>query len=135
MALLIDTSVLIDLERRKGLEDVDLDLLTGDVVALSSITASEFLVGAYRSSTIGLQRAREAYIEALFQRYAVLPFDLQVARVHARLAATLESTGQRIGAHDLIIAATALAYNYDVTTHNLREFRRVPGLTVRSIDW
>ncbi len=37
--------------------------------------------------------------------------------------------------HDLLIAATALAYGHSILTHNLREFRRVPGLDVRQPRW
>jgi tRNA(fMet)-specific endonuclease VapC len=33
-----------------------------------------------------------------------------------------------IGAHDLMIAATALAHGCAVLTENIKEFSRVPGL-------
>ena len=65
----------------------------------------------------------------------VLPFDLLVARVHARVSAQLLDAGRLIGAHDLLIAATALAHGYAVLTQNLRDFRRVPGLDVRQPSW
>jgi predicted nucleic acid-binding protein len=35
-----------------------------------------------------------------------------------------------IGAHDLLIAATAVLLDFSLATVNLREFRRVPGLQV-----
>ena len=47
----------------------------------------------------------------------------------------LSRTGQMIGANDLLIAATALTYGYDVMTHNVRDFEKVPGLDVRRPDW
>ncbi len=37
-----------------------------------------------------------------------------------------------IGAHDLIISATALAHGHAVLTDNVGEFRRVPGLEILS---
>jgi predicted nucleic acid-binding protein len=37
-----------------------------------------------------------------------------------------------IGAHDLWIAATALAYGLGLATDNGTEFKRVPGLRVLS---
>ena len=43
--------------------------------------------------------------------------------------------GQTTGAHDLLIAATALAHGYGVMTDNIRDFERVPGLEVRQPDW
>jgi tRNA(fMet)-specific endonuclease VapC len=60
----------------------------------------------------------------------VIAVDLEVARVHAELWATLQSRGEMIGAHDLLIAATARALNYGVVTLNVDEFQRVPGLNV-----
>jgi tRNA(fMet)-specific endonuclease VapC len=50
------------------------------------------------------------------------------------LAARLTRTGQPIGQSDLMIAATAVAHNYGVVTHNVRHFERVPGLSVLSAD-
>lgn len=44
------------------------------------------------------------------------------------LYATLASQGQMIGAHDLIIAATAMHQHFAILTTNPGEFRRVPGL-------
>jgi len=74
-------------------------------------------------------------VEAILERVPVLPFELRTARVHARTWAQLVSGGQSIGAHDLLIAATALAHGYAVLTQNRREFERVPGLVVRQPNW
>ena len=52
----------------------------------------------------------------------------QIARVHADVWVQLAAKGQRIGAHDLWIAATALVHGMGVATGNVDEFRRVPGL-------
>jgi tRNA(fMet)-specific endonuclease VapC len=49
------------------------------------------------------------------------------------IRATLERSGTSIGEADLWIAATALAANGTVVTHNTSEFSRVPGLAVE--DW
>ncbi len=135
MALLIDTTVLIELERRKRSAAIDLDVMLGGDAALASITASEFLAGAYRSRSAALRHEREDYIEGFLRRYPVLPFGLAEARVHARLWADLTATGQMIGANDLIIAATALAHDFGVLTHNLRDFQRVPHLLVHQPGW
>lgn len=56
------------------------------------------------------------------------------ARVHAGLWAALASKGHLIGDHDMLIAATALAMNSKVATFNKEEFRRVPRLSLVSID-
>ena len=51
-----------------------------------------------------------------------------MARVHARIWADLAAAGERIGAHDLLIAATALAHDLPLATGPAAEFRRVKGL-------
>ncbi len=55
---------------------------------------------------------------------------LGVARVHAEIYAELANKGQMIGAHDLIIAATARCHDLSLLTDNATEFSRVPGLRV-----
>lgn len=41
----------------------------------------------------------------------------------------LERKGVKIGAHDLIIGATAIARGDTVLTLNRRDFSRIPGLS------
>lgn len=46
---------------------------------------------------------------------------------------TSERQGDVIGGNDLLIASTALSHGTTLVTHNVREFQRVPGLTLE--DW
>jgi tRNA(fMet)-specific endonuclease VapC len=52
--------------------------------------------------------------------------------VHADVWADLSERREPIGAHDLWIAATALAHDLGVATRNASHFGRVPGLSVRA---
>jgi predicted nucleic acid-binding protein len=125
---LIDSSVLIAAER--GMLSLEEKLLSlGDEpVALSAVTASELLHGVHRASTPAQRTRREAFVEQMLAHIDIIPFDLVVARIHARLSANLYRTP--VGAHDLIIGATALALDYQVATRDLRSFPRLPGLKV-----
>lgn len=135
MAQLIDSSIFIEMERR-GRQLADLVAAMADEpVALASITASELLTGIDHANTPARRLRREAVVEATLTLIPVLPFDLLVVRTHARLWAQLAAAGQLIGAHDLLIAATALAHGYAVLAQNVRDFRRVPGLVVRQPRW
>ena len=62
----------------------------------------------------------------------VIDMDAATARQYGRLRAHLRSIGQPIGPNDLWIAAHALARDVSLITHNLSEFRRVPGLSVET---
>ncbi len=131
MAGIVDTSAVIALERR-GLGPGDnLQPHFGSDVAIASITASELLVGVYRAKSTAQRHQREQFVEWVFSQLPILSFDLQVARVHARLIIDLVTRGQPLGRHDLIIAATALAHARDVITLDMRSFPQVPGLIVQ----
>jgi tRNA(fMet)-specific endonuclease VapC len=126
VAVLIDTDMLVDLEW--GVTNPDVDSAIGDQDrAISVITVSELLHGVHRAR--GAQRTRRiAFVEHLLAGMRAIEITEQVARVHADVWAQLARKGQHIGAHDLWIAATALAHGMSLATSNVIDFRRVPGL-------
>lgn len=130
MALLIDSNVLIGLEREGSPADRLASELGEEAIAIAAITASELLHGVHRADTALRRGRREAFVEAILEMVPVLAFDLPVARAHARLWADLRARGAQIGAHDLLIAATALAHRLPLLTRNPRHFRLVEGLEV-----
>lgn len=128
MAVLIDTDLLVDLERGVGNREVDAAIGDQDR-AISVITVSELLHGVHRAS--GAQRTRRsAFVEHLIAGMRAIEITEPVARVHADIWAQLAGKGELIGAHDLWIAATALAHGLALATGNGEEFARVPGLRV-----
>ena len=56
------------------------------------------------------------------------------ARRHAELWAELAIEGMMIGAHDMLIGATALARGDALATLNQREFSRIAGLRLLPLD-
>ena len=62
----------------------------------------------------------------------IVDLDADAAREYGHLRAHLRSIRQPIGPNDLWIAAHALARDVPLVTHNLSEFRRVPGLSVET---
>ena len=129
MGALIDSSVLIAAER--GALDLEsiLEEYEDTDFALSAITASEMLHGVHRADDAARHSRREAFVEALLSRFPVLAFDLAAARAHARLWAQLAGDGVKVGAHDLLIAATAMAKGLDVVTRDEKSFPKIPGLS------
>ena len=132
MGLLIDSSVLVAAERgRLRLQDV----LTGsedESVAISVITASEMLHGIQRAKTVDQASKRQMFVSFILDLFPIIPIDLEVAHHHARIWAELQVRSEMIGAYDLLIAASALAFGYKVMTLNVDEFTRVAGLQVLS---
>lgn len=64
-----------------------------------------------------------------FSRLPVMPFDESALEIFQ----DLKSQQLGVGTHDLRIAAIALARGAKVITQNLKDFERVPGLSVE--DW
>jgi tRNA(fMet)-specific endonuclease VapC len=128
MAVLIDTDMLVDLER--GVVNAEVEHAIGiEDRAISVITVSELLHGVHRVS--GAQRTRRlAFVEHLLGGIRAIEITEQIARVHADIWAQLATKRRLIGAHDLWIAATALAHGMGIATGNADEFQRVPGLRV-----
>lgn len=144
MGTLLDTTVFIDLERAVRRlppptamdavgERLEEQLGPDEDVAIAAITASELLHGVHRASPEHRGR-REAFVEAILAAFPPLPFGLLAARAHARIWAELAATGQDIGAHDRLVAATAITAGWRVATANFRHFDRIEGLDVLAIS-
>lgn len=99
---------------------------------LSVVTASELLHGVHRARDENTRARRSAWVEAVLERFPLLDVDLATARAHALLWAELASAGRLIGPHDLWLAAACLSNGLSMVTANVREFERVPGLTVEN---
>ena len=131
MAVLIDTSVIVNAERRRA----SLESVAGDEDrTISVVTASELLHGVHRAVDARARMRRHAFVESVLARLQPVPITMHVARAHAEVWARLEADGALISAHDLWIAATALAHGMPVATVNVRHFERVPGLDVLAVS-
>jgi tRNA(fMet)-specific endonuclease VapC len=131
MAALIDSSVLIAVERGDLSADAIATGYAAEDVAVSAVTASELLHGVHRARTPGQRHRRQAFVEGLLAQFPVVDFDLTVARVHASLWADLAKRGVAVGERDLMIGATALAKDYTLVTRDQRSFSKIPGLSVQ----
>lgn len=129
MGVVVDTSVFIAFERNARAINLA-GLPAEDDLFISTITISELLVGVHRADTGARRNRRLAYVEAILAGFPALSVDVEAARVHAQLHAAQLDAGSRSGAHDLLIAATALAHGFAVLTRDVDDFSRVPGLTV-----
>ena len=128
MGVLIDASVLIEVERGRLDLSRQLHGREDEEVFLSVVTASELLHGVHRARTPAQRRRRSAWVEGLLGSLPLLPVDLGTARAHAELWAALAAAGRLIGPHDLWLAAACLAHGLALVTANVREFGRVEGL-------
>ena len=123
--LILDTSVLIGAERRA--EDLERAVEDEDDVAIAAITAAELLVGVELAS--GKRReTRARYVEEVLATLTVEDYTFATARAHADLLAEVHRSGRPRGAHDLVIAATAVATSRTLVTSDARGFADLPRL-------
>lgn len=90
MGTILDTSVLIDYERG----DKFFGLNDGSDIAISAVTASELLHGLHRAKNSIQRRRRAKFITAAFKTLTIVPFDLRIAGVHARVGAAMAGVGR-----------------------------------------
>jgi len=127
---IVDTSVLIAIERGQVDPSVLRGLDPNEEVAIAAITASELLHGVHRLKSAVARTRAARFVELTIESLRVVPFDLDVARIHAQLDAELSAAGLSVGDADLMIAATAVSLDYRVATRDLRSFPRIHGLSV-----
>lgn len=97
----------------------------------SAVVIGELYKGAYRS------QAQERHLTNIEQRVLpaviVLPYDTGTAKIFGKIRAHLEEAGTILPDADLQIAATALSYDLELVTGNLRHFSRIFGLKLNTI--
>jgi tRNA(fMet)-specific endonuclease VapC len=98
-------------------------------IAISSITVAELEYGVAKSRR---QAQNKDSLVRFLRYFELLDFDQMSAEHYGAIRACLEESGQPIGAMDMLIAAEARAYDLIVVTDNVREFERVPNLTVEN---
>ena len=128
--LILDSTVLIAAERRG---DPLMGLLADDDdVAIAALTAAELLVGVELAG-VRQREKRRAFVEDVLSVLPVETYDVEVARAHATLLAHARRSGRPRGAHDLVIAATAVARRRDVVSDDGTGFEDLPGVRLLAL--
>jgi tRNA(fMet)-specific endonuclease VapC len=106
-----------------------LDRFAMEQLCVSVVTKAELLYGVKRSSSPKVNRP---IVEAFLKHVTVLDWDGLAAEHYADVRAGLERKGTPIGNLDTMIAAHARSLQALLVTHNLKHFKRVPGLKVET---
>ena len=134
MGLILDSSVVIAAERHGDTVEQLIEQIvnrTGDQeAALSAIGLTELIHGIYRARTPEMRLRRETFLNELLADLTVHPYTKETAMLAGKLDGEQQSRGVVIPFGDLLIGATALSLGYQMLTGNLRDFQRIPGLSV-----
>jgi len=114
---LLDTSVVIDFPAAQVAQ-------VADEVAVSAVTIGELQYGVAVAPDPLTQMARRRRVQAIVDRFEVLPFDVGVAEYYGALAGLVRQYGRnpRPRRMDLQIAATAARHGLPLLTRNGSDF-------------
>ena len=131
MRFMLDTDTCIALIKRKPAPILrQLTALPPGEAGLSAVTLAELRYGVAKSSD--RDKNGQALDEFLLP-LEIADFDEPAAEIYGQVRAALERAGTPIGPLDTQIGSHALSLGASLVSHNAREFRRIPGLSV--VDW
>ena len=99
-------------------------------LAMSVVTVGELWTWAKRSKN---RQSSHLAISEFIELLDVIEIDLEVALRFGELRARLFDAGAPMPDMDALIAATALAHDMTLVTHNIGDFQNIDGL--RIVDW
>ncbi len=100
-------------------------------ICISSVTYGELCFGIENGNN-NLKEERWRQLDIFTQRLLIESWDENAGRHYGSIRAQLKKEGTPIGNNDLLIAAHARSINAVLVTNNVREFNRVPNLTVEN---
>jgi tRNA(fMet)-specific endonuclease VapC len=129
MSLLIDTDIIIfsikenETVKRGFLENESLPK------SISIITYGELLHGAKKSK---YPDKNLPTIYRIAEIFPIIPITRAIIETFTDLKLILEKDGNIIEDFDLLIASTAITYNYTLVTNNEKHFDRIKGLKLEN---
>ena len=126
---LLDTNIISDIIRNPaGLAERHIEQMDPKDICTSIVVAAELRYGCAKRGSAKLF----AKVEAVLETIPVLPLDVPVDSEYGGIRSALEAAGQTIGLNDVLIGAHAHALGLTLVTDNMREFNRIPGLSVEN---
>jgi tRNA(fMet)-specific endonuclease VapC len=127
---ILDTNTLIYYFKGQGQVTHNLLNTPPQEIIISTIVVFELQVGIAKSTS---PAKRINQLQQLLSQVVQVDFDRDMALSAAKIRAQLEQQGTPIGPMDVLIAGTAISLQATLVTHNVREFSRIPGLSIA--DW
>lgn len=130
MMYMLDTNICVYIIKQKPKSVIDkFKKMKNANICISSITYSELLYGAEKSSNI----AKNLLALTLFlSNIEILSYDESASIDYGIIRSKLEKQGKIIGPLDMLIAAHAKSLNITLVSNNSKEFERVDGLRLEN---
>ena len=98
-------------------------------LCISSITLAELRLGVEKSA---FSEKNELALIKFLSILTILPFDDAAAIEFGKISVDLQRRGTPIGTMDMLIAAHAKGEHATLVTNNVKEFVRVPDLSIEN---
>lgn len=121
---LLDTNLLIDYFRGKSEVIHFIDNQSKEDIAICSVIAMELYKGA-------LNKPELLKIKKTLKGFLIINLNEEISNVALQLSEQY-ALSHEMKVPDTLIAATALIFDVEIRTYNLKDFRFIPGLKVSS---
>lgn len=134
LGLVLDSSVWIAAERRRFTPEQVVENVRTTVgeapIVICAVTVAEIGHGIYRAQSREIRERRRAFLDELKATIPIHPITERTAEIVARIGGEQAARGINLPLGDLLIGACALELGYALGTSNLRDFSRIPGLSL-----
>jgi tRNA(fMet)-specific endonuclease VapC len=134
LGLVLDSSVLIAAERAKLTTPEAIRGIRGRIgvvrIVICAMSVAELGHGIYRTGSPARSRQRRQFLDQIKAQIPIHPVTETTAEIIARIGGEQAAKGINLPLGDPIIGACALELDYAIATNNLRDFSRIPGLTI-----
>lgn len=131
MKYFLDTNIISYIIKGKYPKIIEhLKKVPAQSIVIPSIVKAELEFGARNSDNY--ERLIVPYMQ-LLEPFDVKDFDSDASYFYGLIRHFLTEKGTPVGPNDLLIAATVLANNGTLVTHNTKEFSRIEDLRIE--DW
>lgn len=124
--ILLDTDVVSFIMKGDERGEAYFEQVKGQALGISFMSAAELF--AWAELRHWGERRRAELEMLLNSRYAVLGFEMGLAREWARIQAEGAVAGRPIAVQDGWVAATARYHDLPLATHNRKHFESIPGI-------
>jgi predicted nucleic acid-binding protein len=127
--VVIDTNVVSYIFKRDTRGDLYKPHIEGKLMMIAAQTFAELELMPLNNNW-GSSHRRE--LHRYVKKFVFVEVNEEISLLWAKVQAHAKRIGRPISVGDSWIAATALAYDVPLVTHDLNDFKNVPGLTVIS---
>lgn len=127
--VVVDTNVVSYVFKKDSRAELYQPALDGKLLMIAAQTLAELeLMPLINNWT----KKRHAILRSFLKKYVLVEATETVCLLWAEIQAGARRRGRPISVADAWIAATALAYDVPLVTHNSRDFQNLPGLVLVS---